>query len=282
MNLWEGNMMNEILADDSWGSGLSGTLFRNNLTGWQFGKNQYTTAVNLEALNRAFNVIGNVLGQPGYSTQYESYATSATGGVNGDNAANTSVYNLGWTGWSGWGGCLTNGSTGTPCDPKVRSTLMRWGNWDVVTNGAKWDSTEASPAAVPYVNANFSSTYFGSLAHTLPASLYYAAKPSWWPAGKAWPPIGPDVASGNVGMCTGTYAGTQGTASSQCTGGTLTASWASHVTSIPAQDCFLNVMGGPPDGSGSVLSFDASKCYTSSGTTGGTPAAPTGLTATVS
>ena len=28
----------------------------------------------------------------------------------------------------------------------------------------------------------------------LPASLYYAKKPGWWPAGTPWPWVGPDLA----------------------------------------------------------------------------------------
>jgi len=294
MNLWEGNNLNNIHSDSStWGSSTNGTIFRNMLTGWQLGKTYSTLLVSLESWSRAFNVVGNILGEPGYQTTYESYATSATGGINiGDNIADTSIYALGWTGYNGTGGCGTGSTGGPPCGPLVRSTLMRWGNWDVVTNGTKWDSTEASPAAVPYVNANFTASYFNSLAHTLPASLYYNSTPSWWPSGKAWPPTGPDVSSGNLGVCTGgTYPGTQTTSSSLCgilTGaGTLTNAWASHANSIPAQDCYLNVMHGPVDGSGSVLSFDASQCYASSGSgTGGgggtAPAAPTALKATVS
>ena len=160
---------------------------------------------------------------------------------------------------------------------------MRWGNYDVVNNAARWDATEASPGSVPYINANFSSSYFSALSHSLPASLYYSSTPSWWPSGKNWPPIGPDVTSGNIGVCTGTYAGAQATTSSQCSGGTLTSAWASHATSIPAQDCFLNTMGGRPDGSGGALSFDAAACYSTSTSSGGSsaPGSPTGLTAVV-
>jgi hypothetical protein len=139
---------------------------------------------------------------------------------------------------------------------------MRWGNWDVVNNATQWNTTESATEANTYVNANFTTSYFSTLAHTLPASLYYNAAPSWWPAGKAWPTTGPDITTGNLGECSGgTYAGAMATSSGQCTGGTLVTAWASHVYSIPALDCYLTVMGGPPDGSGSVLNFSAPNCY---------------------
>jgi hypothetical protein len=266
MNLYEGNNAFGVWADDSWGSNSTTTEFRNHMRGKQSDTTNYTYPLMVEARNRAFNIVGNVLGQTTYHTCYESYSPSTNGG----DAANTCVYNLGWANIAS---CGTWG-----CDSLVRSTLMRWGNYDTANAAIRWDSTEASPGAVPYVGANFTSTYFGSLAHTLPSSLYYASKPSWWPSGKAWPTIGPDISSGNVGICTGTYAGAPATSSAQCTGGTLSSAWASHVTSIPAQDCYLNVMGGPPDGTGGVLSFDANVCYASSGPK---PASPTGLQVTV-
>jgi hypothetical protein len=266
MNLWEGNNLFGIWGDDSWGANALVTMYRNMLRGWQSNKSMYTYVLMAEARNRAFNMVGNVLGQPSYHTYYEAYAPSTNGG----DAANRAVYNLGWSNVAGCGG--------PGCDTLSRSTLMRWGNYDTVTNGVKWDPTEASPPAVTYVGANFTSTYFGSLAHALPASLYYASKPSWWPSAKAWPSVGPDVSSGNLGVCSGTYAGAQATASGQCAGGAVSTAWAAHASSVPAQDCYLNVMSGPPDGTGNVLPFDASLCY-GSGQTG--PAAPTGLAATV-
>ena len=64
---------------------------------------------------------------------------------------------------------------------------------------------------------------------------------------------------------TGTWA--QPTASGQCTGGTLSSSWAAHANSVPAQDCYLNVMQGLPDGTRPVLSFDANACYGGGDTT---------------
>lgn len=266
MNLFEGNNFMGIVADDAWGSSAVSTYFRNMLIGWQTGATNSTVSVVLRSFVRAFNVIGNVMGQPSYHNQYQTYATSNSAGT-GAGSENTSIYSLGW----GLTGPVCGGGTGNTdptCDAKVFSTLMRWGNYDIVNAGIRWDSTEASPGAVTYVSANFSSGYFGSLAHTLPSSLYYSSQPFWWPGSKAWPPIGPDISTGNVGTCSGTYSGAQGTSSSQCIGGSLSSAWASHVISLPAQDCFLTTMGGHPDGTGSVLAFDASTCYAQSASGG--------------
>ena len=257
LNLYEGNNFFGVWGDDSWGSSSQTTLFRNMLIGWQAGKTQSTVPIIGRAFTRAENVVGNVLGQPSYHAHYQAYATSTTGGSGGATEA-TSIYSLGWVTQNGAcsGGAQTYG-----CDTLTYYTLMRWGNWDVVNAATQWSSTEASPSSVAYVNANFTSGYFGTLAHVLPPSLYYSAAPSWWPSGKAWPVAGPDVSTGNVGTCSGTYNGAQATLSSQCTGGTLSAAWGSHVNSLPAQDCYLSVMGGPPDGSGSARNFDARSCY---------------------
>ena len=44
-----------------------------------------------------------------------------------------------------------------------------------------------------------------------------------------------------------------------------------HAYTIPAQDCYSNIMGGPADGTGNVLSFNAATCYSK-------PASATNLT----
>ena len=258
MNLWEGNFFQTIWGDEEFGSTFQGTIFRNFMPGWQTGKLYSTVPFALRAYLRGFNVVGNVMGQPGYHTTYQSYATSTSSGVN-QSLTSLSIYSMGWT-----GSAETTAGTCSlypVCDPLTWSTLMRWGNYDTVNGATQWNSTEASPGAIPYINANFTSSYFNTLSQTLPASLFYNSKPSWWPSVKNWPPTGPDVSTGNVGICTGTYAGALATAAGQCSGGTLTTSWASHVTSIPALDCYLTVMGGPPDGTGSILTFDANLCY---------------------
>jgi hypothetical protein len=272
MNLFEGNNFLGIWADDAWGAASTTTHFRNMLIGWQSSSLYSTIPFLIRSHVRAYNYIGNVLGQPGYHTQYQSYATSTTGGV-GAGQENSSIYSIGWA--------QTGAGCGSPsCDSLGFTTSMRWGNWDTVNGAVQWNTTEASPAAVPYVNANFTPSYFTSLAHTLPASLYYNAQPSWWPSSKAWPPVGPDVSSGNLGVCNGgTYTGVQVTALAQCAGSTSKAAWGGFANSIPAQDCYLGVMNGPPDGSKTVLAFDANSCYASNTSTG--PASPTGLTGTV-
>jgi hypothetical protein len=53
------------------------------------------------------------------------------------------------------------------------TTLWWHANYDTVTAGVKWN-----PAITP---------------RTLPASLYLASRPAWWPAGGAWPWAGSDL-----------------------------------------------------------------------------------------
>lgn len=281
MNLWEGNVGQAIWSDNVWGSSAQTTYFRNAMSGWQvkFPGGATTcgsvlceqTAFIIRAFNRAYNIIGNVIGQPGYNLTYEMYATSTTAGTGG--SEDNSIYSLGWS-TGGFGGTNNGGCGATLCDPLARTSLMRWDNYDTVNNTVRQNSTEGCPASATYVNANC--TNFGTPTTTLPASLYYSSTPSWWPSGKAWPTIGPDISTGNASTCSGgTYAKSRATSAGQCTGGTLNApsgtsgGWASHVVSNPALDCYLTVLSGPPDGSGSVLAFDASTCYTGVGAAAG-------------
>src|SRR5262245_59146886 len=113
-------------------------------------------------------------------------------------------------------------------DPKVAATLLRWGNYDYFNKATRFVASEI-PAGVT-VPAD----------QVIPGSYYYSGRPAWWPAGIAWPPIGPDVNGGN------------GDASG-------------HVNKIPAQTCWetRNLSTGG--------SFNASACY---GAMGGNPGNP--------
>jgi hypothetical protein len=54
-----------------------------------------------------------------------------------------------------------------------RTSLVAHGNYDTVNAAVMWSPSIAT--------------------HTLPASLYLAGKPAWWPAASPWPWVGPDL-----------------------------------------------------------------------------------------
>jgi hypothetical protein len=143
----------------------------------------------------------------------------------------------------GYGNCCT--TPPIPTDPLVNSTAMRWGNYDTVNGAVRWVSSEVPSGINPYPNPVPST-------HTLPPSFYLSAKPAWF-GSTAWPPIGPDVTGGNIPSVGG------------------------YANYNPAASCFLNVMHGPADGSGGVLTFNANTCY---GQTGDPPGPPSNLVAT--
>jgi hypothetical protein len=173
--LFEGNEGIGFTADAIHGTSDFATVFRNVFTGWETGKTQQTIPIHIYTYNRYVNVVGNVLGRSGYHDRYETATPSGTGG-------NTAIYTLGWSG---------NGGTtdsGVPNDPRVKTTLFRWGNYDVVNGAVVWNAAE-----VPSTLSPFGNPVPGN--QTLPASLYLPGKPSWWGA-VPWPAIGPDVTGG--------------------------------------------------------------------------------------
>jgi len=228
MMLFEGNIGAQALWDTFHGAGGNQTtFFRNYLTGWEAGKTSGTVPVAIWANNRANNIIGNVLGKAGYHDTYQAGTCS------------TCIYSLGDPAWPG------APYQGVGHDNMVASSLMRWGNYDLVngtsststndTTGIRWVSGEVPTTGIAFVNGNPVPA-----SHTLPSSFFLSSKPAWW-GSLPWPGIGPDVTSGNI----------------QHVGG--------HANTNPAQACYSNVMGGPEDGSGEVLTFNASRCYPGGG-----------------
>ncbi|MGH9452518.1 MAG: hypothetical protein ACRD2O_00940 [Terriglobia bacterium] len=274
LNLWEGNIGPGYNADDVHGTHHFETLFRNYL----IGNNQslcdgvpctaQTVPIELYAGSRYINVIGNVLGQSGYHTGYQCDAISTANCPFGAKATgtDTEIYALGYTGNGGQqdssitGFCLqTACTTHGSYDPQVAPYLYRWGNYDTVTAAVRWcgnssdpgwSTTCASTSEVPTGLSQFANAVPSST--SLPASFYYSSQPSWWTTGVAWPPIGPDVSGGNISNVGG------------------------HANMNPAMNCYINAMGGPADGSGGVLAFNASSCYNA---TQAPPAPPTNLNA---
>jgi len=269
LHLYEGNVTYGLNYDNVWGSSSHNTMFRNYVTGHEPGATNYRTPLSVYAHNRYINIVGNVLGDPTYHTQYSC--------DNGHSQSTDNyVYNIGF-----WHDCPTiDGSNAY--DSTALGSLVRWGNWDAVTwkangstNGVRWctGSTAGNPACTASETASTDPTYPGlaSPDTTLPVSFYNgttSARPScgtglsFWKNPStgtcpAYPPIGPDVA------CT-----------TNCTANT-----ASHAAMIPAQLCYANTA---KDSNGYLTAFDAAACYASDPvSTAGDPAPPTGLSALV-
>lgn len=262
--LYEGNIAPILKQDITHGTETMNTIYRNLLTGWdscansQCGasttKDSETNGILLSSYARYYNVVANVLGTPTYTVTYS--------GTN----INASAFNIN----------LGNGQV--PNDTLVGTTLMRWGNYDIATGAVRWcgnssdtgwSTTCASTSEVPTGASTYPNTVptLGDTGGAMPASFYLSARPSWF-GSTPWPAIGPEVTSGNLGVCSGTintsghYSGMPAMASSQCTGTSLTASaWAGHANAIPALNCFLTVMGGTPDGTTAPLTFNPTACY---------------------
>ena len=170
MNLWEGNVGEMYQSDAYFGSASHGTLFRN-----YFNADNPTTKDNLKAvsLNRwcyYYNIAGNVLGNPGlpsgavYEIAQDGYSYSVP-----------VIYQLGYPNMGNTSLTSYDRRTSPGLDSKVKSTAIRYKNYDYVHKAVWTDS-----ASIPD--------------EPLPPSLYYTAQPGWWPAATPWPPIGPDVA----------------------------------------------------------------------------------------
>jgi len=231
--LWEGNDGIGWTADNIHGTSHFGTAFRNYWSGRDnVDKFAQTTPIILQSTHRFMNVIGNVLGTEGYHTNYECAPSSSTTSSCGG-AGNVSIYALGWSGNEGARGSLSN-------DTLVKSTMFRWGNYDV-TSGTRFDPAEVPSGLSVYRNAVPAST-------TLPSSLYLTARPAWFRG--AWPPIGPDVTGGDVSGLGG------------------------HVSKIPARLCFEQT----PSSNG-ILTYNGATCYTGSSSSTA-PAAPRNLRVT--
>ncbi len=195
---------------------------------------------------------------------------------------------------SGTGGALTGAGYSAQYatwDPLAGLYLMRWGNYDVVSAVVRWcgnssdtgwaitcSSTSEVPSGIsPYGNVVPTLGDTGAGQGALPASFFLSSKPSWMPSAVPWPVIGPDVAGGNVGICSGgTYAGFMAISVSQCAGGSLVTGLAGHANANAAMLCAYNVMGMNVAGTdGSALTFNEQNCYANGG--GGRVIGPSSL-----
>ena len=204
MTLHEGNEGAGFEPDDVHGTHNFITALRNYFTGWETGKTAQTVPVNIYAFGRYLNLVGNVLGKAGYHDTYECNISGA--------GFDTAIYRLG------------EATQTAPSDALVKTTLLRWGNYDTVTGAVQWRASEIPSGLPQYANPV-------PVQQSVPNSYYLAGKPVWWPASMPWPAIGPDVTGGDG------------------PGG--------HAYKNPAHACYDNT---PKDSSG-ILDFNADKCY---------------------
>jgi hypothetical protein len=229
LHLYEGNAVAFVNQDNSWGSGSQDTEFRNYFSGKDPNKTNYREAVKYGAHNRYGNVVANVIGTLGYHTVYQMTNANAPCGT--DNYE----FNLGF-----WNDCDTT----TSYDPVVATSLMRWGNWDAVSNAVRFSATETASADPTFPGLSSPSS-------TFPASFYMSSKPAWF-GSVPWPAVGPDV-----------------TCTTNCI-----ANAGNHANKIPAQLCYE----ATAKTNGFLTAFDANVCYASSAQP--QPAKPTGLKGT--
>lgn len=176
-DLFEENVGAGVASDDIHGTHDLVTFYRNQLSGWEPNKTNNTIAFAIKSFSRYFNVIGNVLGEPGYSNLYQDAPPT------GPNQAAAEVYNIGWE---------PSGLSIAP-DLLTGETLFRWENYDVVTG-----AVQANSAEIPS-SLSFLANPIPSASQALPASFFSSGIPAFWitPWGTPpWPAIGPDVTGG--------------------------------------------------------------------------------------
>jgi Pectate lyase superfamily protein len=161
MNLWEGNIVSHVAADDFWGSSSHFVFFRNWLWGDETGTGvpsfppqEGYDAIDLYPMQTYYSFVGNVLGHPNLHTNWS--AATLMGFNEYAEAGNPIIYSMG-------GGSNTI--------PGSSSTALLHGNYDYKTAG------------VAYWN--------GGAHHALPASVYYASEPAFL-QGYPWPLEGPE------------------------------------------------------------------------------------------
>jgi hypothetical protein len=190
MELMEGNWAPHMGASITHGNAGYLTYFRNYASSqWSPSTaNQATSAIiwsqpfapqysNVASLqfdtpDLDMTVIGNVLGSTANASLGLPADLGTTSTGQGAAAATSKVYSA------------TNSSLVIyEVDPTSVSWTSIWlqGNFDTVNAKVMWNAST--------LTANLPAS-----TQTLPASLYYASKPGWWPAGTAWPWVGPDLA----------------------------------------------------------------------------------------
>jgi hypothetical protein len=255
-NLLEGNVLTTIDLDSIWGSSTRNTEYRNWVIGSSdngyplaAGRNTVTSGSTLQVCSAltSGHTCNPFQGARAFQASTLSIGNNALGNVIGGPEQEN---NIGYGPGPGVGVTPYNSGTGQtdavqyPVNRSYDSLVYGWSfgyseaaDDGVTAPGNAADSTLAYSSATLHGNyGNISSAivWKTGLTHTLPASFYLSAKPSWWGTTLSYPAIGPDVTGGSG------------------PGG--------HAALIPAQACYA-AMGGTPGNAGSPLTFNAASCY---------------------
>jgi len=165
MNLFEGNIISHVTADDYWGSSSHFVFFRNWLWGDETGDTvpQLPTwgwyAVDIMPLQTYYSFVGNVLGKSSGHVNWSNALLRTSSNSDCGNSGPV-VYRYGCDSEGKYSGSSTS------------STSINHGNYDYKTKGvAYWE---------------------GGSDQAMRQSMYYSSKPSWY-GGCVWPPFGPDL-----------------------------------------------------------------------------------------
>ena len=158
MNLFEGNIISHIAADNVWGSSSHIAVFRNWLWGDETGTGVPSfppgtgyIAIDVWDLNTYYSFVGNVLGTTGQHTNWPNATLRPATQIPYPSYNAPVVYDYA---------------------ASVSSTSLNHGNYDYKTNGvAYWE---------------------GGSDHGLAPSLYYSSKPAFFKCLR-WPCFGPDL-----------------------------------------------------------------------------------------
>jgi hypothetical protein len=169
--LFEGNWGFNIDSDNTHGSAIFHTFFRNYASGYRSrftslggvvtddisnrpGGNRPLRGIGVMAYTYWMTFLGNVLGTSGHTSGWLYHTTFANG--------SPGIYMLGW-----------NDKPPYNSDPDVAKTAIIDGNFDYLSNSVSWASSDST--------------------HTLPNSLYLHRTPAFFNAGSGytWPWVNP-------------------------------------------------------------------------------------------
>jgi len=155
------------------------------------------------------------LGTVGSTQVYEDSPWTSATGHNADSAVFYHGYSV----------------TTAPNDTPLLHSMLRWGNWDAVTQTTRFVAAEIPTTGITFINGNAV-----PVTQVIPKSFFLSAKPSWWGSAfgnPPWPPIGPDVTGGDMPNAGG------------------------HAYKIPARLCYEH---SPVDGANPYRLFNAANC----------------------